>query len=735
LSKYLLVSAFALLAGCATAGAVEGSTAAVGAEAAAATEPAGAAVEAPTPAGATDVEDPYIWLEEIQSERALAQAQEWTERTEADLSRMAGFDAWRDRALAILNDERQITLPDSVMGRFVTNFWRDSDNPRGLWRISPIEPYLAGRPQWRVLIDVDALGRSEGKSWVWHGADCLAPEYRRCLVSLSPGGGDADIIREFDIESGAFVEGGFTLPEAKSSVTWLDRDRLVVATDYGEGSLTTSGYPRIAKIWRRGTPLDQAETVLEGQPGDIGLTPYAFTDGNRRWTFIRRGLTFWTGQDMVVTDSGLKTIPLPNDATVQDVIGGRVIAKLNSNLDSGGGSSLAEGSLVALSLADVVAGRAAQPELVMAPTARQAIEEVSASGDVLWVKALEDVSGRLFALRRGNDGRWTSETMDLPGNSTVRLLTSGGQEDLAFATVEGLLTPPSLHAVLPGGRTRIVQSLPAQFDASGFSVEQRFATSRDGTRVPYFLVRRRGSNGPLPTLIHAYGGFRAAQTPTYLADQPYRSAPLGLFWVESGNAYVLANIRGGGEYGPAWHEAALRENRQRSFDDLHAVAEDLIRAGLSEPKKIGISGRSNGGVLVGAAANQRPDLYGAVISGSPLTDMKRYSKLLAGASWMDEYGNPDVPEDWAFMSLYSPYQNLRRDPRYPPTFYYLSTLDDRVHPGHARKMAARHSELGHEYYYREYREGGHSVGADRTEDAVRAALLQAFLMRELADRE
>ena len=714
----LALSAIALLAACATGPAAE---------------PAGTAPSAPPQAAVAGEEDPYIWLEEIQGERALAQAEEWTRRTETDLSRMAGFQQWRDRALAILNDERQITLPDAVMGRFVTNLWRDAENPRGLWRISPLDAYLAGRPQWRVLIDVDALGRSEGKSWVWHGADCLAPDYRRCLVQLSPGGGDADIVREFDIESGSFVEGGFILPEAKSSVTWLDRDRLVVATDYGPDSLTTSGYPRIAKIWRRGTPLAQAETILEGETADIGLNALAFTDGGSRWTMISRGLTFWTNEYSLVTDGGLRAVPLPRDATVEDVIGGRVIAKLNSNLEVGG-RTFPSGSLISLSLADVAAGRSAEPELVMAPTERQAIEEVSASGDVLWVKALEDVSGRLFALRRGGDGRWTSRPVDLPANSTLRLLNSGGPSDLAFVNVHGMLMPDTLHAVFPDGSVRRVQSLPAQFDASRFTVDQRFATSRDGTRIPYFIVRPSGVEGPVPTLIHAYGGFRNAQTPTYLTEQPYRSGPLGLFWVESGNAYVLANIRGGGEYGPAWHEAALRENRQRSFDDLHAVAEDLIRAGLSEPKKIGISGRSNGGVLVGAAANQRPDLYGAVISGSPLTDMKRYSKLLAGASWMDEYGNPDVPSDWAFMSRYSPYQNLRADPNYPATFYYLSTLDDRVHPGHARKMAARHAELGHEFYYREYREGGHSVGADRTEDATRAALLQAFLLRELAGR-
>ena len=367
----------------------------------------------------------------------------------------------------------------------------------------------------------------------------------------------------------------------------------------------------------------------------------------------------------------------------------------------------------------------------MAPTKSQAIEEDAASDSVLWVKALDDVSGKLFALTRGSDGRWTSRAVPLASNSTVHLLETSGKEDLAFATVESMLNPPALYAVRNGAAPQLVQRLPEKFDARAFTVEQRFAKSKDGTRIPYFLVRRKGTKGPVPALIHAYGGFRAAQTPTYLTGQPYRAGPLGLFWVESGNAYVLANIRGGGEYGPEWHRSVLRENRQKSFDDLHAVAEDLVRTGVSQAKRIGISGRSNGGILVGAAMNQRPDLYGAVISGSPLSDMRRYSQLLAGASWMGEYGDPDKPEDWAFMSQYSPYQNLKPGVKYPAPFYYTSTMDDRVHPGHARKMVARLAEYGNRFYYHEHVEGGHAAGVDRAEDALRAALLMAYLKREL----
>ncbi|MCA1747995.1 MAG: prolyl oligopeptidase family serine peptidase [Sphingomonadales bacterium] len=683
---------------------------------------------APATLAAQEAEDPYLWLEEIEGERALATVEQWNARTETELAGSPDFEQRRERAFAMLTDDDQIAMPDQIQGDHVTNFWIDSDHPRGLWRISPREAYLAGDPRWRVLIDVDALGEAEGESWVWHGADCLAPDYQRCLVSLSPGGSDADVVREFDIGTGDFVEDGFALPVAKSNVAWLDADRLIVVTDFGPDSLTTSGYGRIAKIWRRGTPLAEAQTVAEAETTDISVYPISVLDGDRRWAFVNRGLTFWTNELSLLTDEGTVPVPIPETASYEDVIDGRLIAKLNQPLETGE-ATLPIGSIVGYDLAAIAAGEDVVPELVMAPSESQAIEEVSAGGDILWVKALDDVSGRLFALRRQEEGGWTRTPIDLPANRTVRIAETG--ENLALVTVEGMLTPPSLNAVTPAGAVTEVQSLPAQFDASGMEVEQSFATSADGTQVPYFLVRPRDAEGPVPVLIHGYGGFRAAQTPTYLTQQPYRSGPLGLFWVEAGNAYVLANIRGGGEYGPAWHEAALRENRQRSFDDLHAIAEDLVADGVTSLGHIAISGRSNGGVLVGAAANQRPDLYAAVISGSPLDDMKRYSQLLAGASWMGEYGDPDVPADWAFMREYSPYQNLADVEGYPATFYYLSTLDDRVHPGHARKMAARHEELGQTFYYREYREGGHSVGADRPEDAVRAALLYEFLEKEI----
>jgi prolyl oligopeptidase len=681
-------------------------------------------------AAAPASDDPYLWLEDVDGARALAQVKEWNKATEDLLTKDPKYESYRARARAILDDERQIATPDRVIGDRVLNLWRDAKNPRGLWRVSSLTEYRAGRPRWRALIDVDALGREEGKSWVWHGADCLSPDYRLCLVSLSPGGTDADVVREYDSIAGRFVEGGFSLPAAKSNAAWVDADTLLVGTDFGAGSLTASGYPRIVKLWKRGTPLDAAPTIFEGETGDVSDDPAVLEDGPRRWAFIRRGKTFWTNEWRLLTPGGhLVPVPIPADAEVHGVFQGRLIVKLQSPL-----GRFAEGTLVAYPLDRIAAGAAPAPELVMAPTATQAIEEVDTSDHVLWVKALDNVSGRLLALTPRARGGWAVQPVALPANSTVHLLTTADKQDVAFATVEGMLTPPSLYAVTRGAPPALIQSLPPKFDARLFTVEQRFARSKDGTRVPYFLVRRKDVGGPVPTLIHAYGGFRAAQTPSYLTEEPYRAGPLAMFWAEEGNAYVLANIRGGGEYGPRWHRAALREHRQRAYDDLFAVTEDLIRTGVAAKGKVAVSGRSNGGLLVGVAVTERPDLYSAAIAGSPLLDMKRYSHLLAGASWVDEYGDPDKPADWAFISKYSPYQNLKPGAHYPAIFFYSSTRDDRVHPGHARKMAARLAEYGDRFYFHEYMEGGHSVGADHGEDAKRAALLMAYLKRELGAR-
>ncbi|MGU3392346.1 prolyl oligopeptidase family serine peptidase [Sphingomonas sp. M1A8_2b] len=677
------------------------------------------------------VADPNAYLEDIHGARALETVKRWNTRSLAALEAKPGYAAYRQRALDLLQDARQIATPDQILGDQVVNLWQDKANPRGLWRVASLASFTSGKPVWRTLIDVDALGKAEGKSWVWKGATCRSPSYDRCMVALSNGGGDAVVEREFDIPSGKFVADGFVVPMFKSGVNWAGPDALYLATDFGPDSLTTSGLPRTAKLWRRGTPLTAATEIASAAPSDVGINVAVFTEGDRRYPLVSRDTDFFhSKRSHVAGDGRLVPTPLPDDVVIDAVLDGRLIATLASDW-----RGIPAGAVVAYSIADVLAGRSPTIERVLVPTSTLAVEQVGSSKSVLWVKMLDDVSGRLVSLTRGPDGVWTQSVAALPTASTIHLEATAGKDDLAFAMVEGFLSPPALYAVRPTAKPTAVDTLPARFDASTMQVEQRFATSKDGAKIPYFLVRKKGAPGsaavPVPALVHAYGGFRNAQTPTYLVDQPYRSGPAGLFWVEEGNAFVLANIRGGGEYGPRWHQATLRENRQKAYDDLHAVGDDLVRTGVSAKRKIAVSGRSNGGLLVGVAMEQRPDLYGAIVMGSPLLDMQKYSHLSAGASWMGEYGDPDKPADWAFISKYSPYQNLKRGVKYPVPFIYTSTEDDRVHPGHARKFAARLEAYDDPFFYYENPEGGHAAGADRIEDAKRAALVTVYLNSQL----
>jgi prolyl oligopeptidase len=682
-----------------------------------------AAVSAASAAPPKKAADPNLYLERVDGARALTKVKAWNAKTRAELEKQPGFTDYRSRALALLSTNLKIAEPDEVIGDKVLNFWQDEQHPRGLWRVSPLAAFAAGKPVWRTLLDIDAMSKADNKQWVFKGATCLSPAYVDCMVSLSNGGGDAVEVREFDLDKASFVPGGFTLPNAKSNVSWAAPDSLFVGTDFGAGTLTDSGYPRVVKVWKRGTPLSAATKLFEGEKSDVSVSAYSIVDGDRTWPILNRAVDFYHSKiSHIAPDGRLVPTPLPDDAQIEDVLDGRVVASLKSAWQG-----RPAGELVAYSIPDLLAGKPPVIETVFVPNAHQAVEDVSASKSVVWVKYLDDVSGRLAAFTRAADGSWNGSPVALPDKSTVHLNATAGRQDLAFATIEGMLTPPTLFAVQPAAAPAPVQALPAQFDASNMVVEQNFATSPDGTRVPYFLVHRKDVSGPMPALIHAYGGFESAQTPTYLVSQPYRSGPLGLFWVEEGNAYVLANIRGGGEYGPEWHNAVLRENRQKAYDDLYAVAQDLIARGITQKGRIAVSGRSNGGLMAGVAITQRPDLFGAAVIGSPLFDMKRYSHLLAGASWMGEYGNPDVPADWAFIRKYSPYQNLKCGVKYPVPFIYTSTRDDRVHPGHARKFAARLEQCGDKFFYDEAIEGGHAAGIVPEEDAQRVALETVYM--------
>ena len=674
-------------------------------------------------ASAAPPADPNLYLEQVDGARALAKVKSWNAATLAELEKQPGFADYKAKALALLSTDQKIAEPDRILGDKVLNFWQDEQHPRGVWRVSPLAAYASGQPQWRTLIDIDAMSKADKKNWVFKGATCLSPDYVDCMVSLSNGGGDAVEIREFNLDKAAFVPGGFNLPTAKSDVAWAGPDALYVDTNFGPGTVTDSGYGRIVKLWRRATPLSGATILAQGEKSDVSVRPSVRVDGAQTWPIIDRAVDFYHSKISHLADNGkLVPWPLPDDAQIIDVLDGRLIASLKTPWNGH-----PAGALVAYSIPDLLAGKKVAIETVFVPNEHQAVEEASASQSKLWVKYLDDVSGRLTALTRAPDGTWSSAPVALPDKSTVHLNATASTSDMAFATVEGMLTPPTLFRAQPASAPVAIQALKPQFDASNMVVEQHFATSPDGTKIPYFLVHRKDVTGPVSTLIHAYGGFELAQTPSYLIHEPYRSGPLGLFWVQQGNAYVLANIRGGGEYGPRWHNSVLRENRQKAYDDLYAVAEDLIANGVTQKGRLVVSGRSNGGLMASVAIEQRPDLWGAAIIGSPLVDMKRYSHLLAGASWMGEYGNPDVPADWAFISKYSPYQNLKCGVNYPVPFIYTSTRDDRVHPGHARKLAAKLEGCHDKFFYDEAIEGGHAAGIVPEEDAQRVALEAVYL--------
>jgi prolyl oligopeptidase len=672
---------------------------------------------APTEPAEADALD---WAEEVEGARAMAHVGRWNARTRQRLEASPGFALVRARAAAILNDPRQIAY-GQIAGSDVLNFWQDAANPRGMWRAAPLSGYLADAPRWRALLDLGALARAEGRNWVWKGAVCRPTDGARCLVALSDGGADAVELREFDLASARFVAGGFRLPAAKQTARWLDDDTLLVQSDFGPGTLTRSGYGRQVRRLTRGTELRAAPVVAEGTADDVGVSPIVERDGGRSVALVQRARDFWTSElSHLAPDGRLIPSPLPATAEYEALAAGRVVARLAAPWTVDGVTHPA-GALVAYRIAAVEAGAPTRIERVWTPGPTEAVQQVAGVGDALIVALLDDVAGHLLLLRPVTTG-WARHAVPVPRHAALSIVSASADAGLALVNVETMTTPDALFAVRPDAPPALAAATTPQFDASAMTVEQRFATSRDGQRVPFFLVRPAGARGPLPTLIHAYGGFRTSQLPTYLG-------PLPRFWVESGGAYALANLRGGGEYGPAWHAAALREGRSRAFDDLHAVAEGLRRDGTSSA--IAVSGRSNGGLLAAVAITQRPDLYQGALIGAPLADMRRYHRLLAGASWIAEYGDPDNPADWAFLRRYSPLHALTPGVRYPPALIFTSTRDDRVHPAHARKLAARLEELGQDFDYLEAPDGGHAGIANRLQEADRVALLNAWLARTM----
>ncbi len=670
-----------------------------------------------TAIGVTADEDPYLWLEEVEGQKALEWAGAKSAADTAVLEAAPEFAPIYARLVEIYNSRDRIPDP-SLGGSFIYNFWRDAEHVRGLWRRTTFEEYVKSSPAWETVLDLDALAGAENENWVWNGATCLPPEDRLCMVSLSRGGADAAVEREFDTASKSFVDGGFFLPEAKARVAWRDEDALWVGTDFGEGSLTTSGYPRTVRLWQRGTPLSESAQIFAGSVDDVAVGAYSDFTADGRYDIVYQTPEFFRGTDYLRLGGRLVKLDLPEDADLIGFFEDQMVVTLRTDWNTGG-TTYTQDSLLAIDLDDFLQGKR-NFEVLFTPGERVSLDRVATTHGLLLYTTLDNVRSRMYRLQL-NDGSWTKEEVPLPGLGTVRIGSTSDVDDTFFFTYTDFTTPSSLYLVRGESTPEMVKSSPAWFDAEGMKVVQYEATSKDGTKIPFFVFMPMGyeANGANPTLLTAYGGFEVSEVPRY-------SASVGTAWVARGGVYVLANIRGGGEFGPKWHQAAMQEKHQNNFDDLIAVAEDLIARKITSPAHLGIEGGSQGGLLVGGTFVQRPDLFKAVVCEVPLLDMKRYNKLLAGASWMAEYGNPDTA-DWEYMKLWSPYQNLDPTVTYPEVFFWTNTRDDRVHPAHARKMVAKMTDMGKKVYYYENTEGGHASGANLNQRAYTDALSYAYL--------
>ncbi|MEO8059609.1 MAG: prolyl oligopeptidase family serine peptidase [Burkholderiales bacterium] len=687
----------------------------------------------------TDPVDPFLWLEDVQGEAALAWVRERNAESQKVLMARPEYKPTRERLLQVMNSKERIPYI-SRRGAHFYNLWQDETHKRGLWRRTSLAEYRKAAPAWETVLDLDALAAAEGENWVWGGAVGLAPWHHRCLVMLSRGGADANVVREFDTVAKSFVKDGFVLTEAKSDIDWIDADTVFVGTEFGPGSMTDSGYPRVVKRWKRGTPLTDAITVFEGEKADVSVRVSVDTTPGHERTIVTRSLDFYRSKRLLLQGTKLLPIDVPDDASIAFWnSAGRPVDTLLMELRSDLATpkrTHPRGSLIAIDAAAYERGER-QFSVLFEPSATRSLAGFSLTREHVLVNVLDNVASKLEEWRRTPDGLTRRDVAaPFPGTLGVSglhdpMLTEDPLAESYLLTYSDFLTPDTLSLGQTGTDTRaVLKALPATFDATGMRAEQSFATSADGTRVPYFVVWPRGLNaqspatGSTPTLLYGYGGFE-------ISMQPWYSAAFGSAWLARGGALVVANIRGGGEFGPAWHQAALKEHKQRSYDDFIAVAQDLIKRGITSPQHLGIEGGSNGGLLVGATFTQRPELFNAVVCSVPLLDMRRYHKLLAGASWMAEYGDPDKPEEWQYISKYSPYQNLRKEVKYPRVLFTTSTRDDRVHPGHARKMAARMLSLGHEVLYYENIEGGHGGAADNEQRAHVQALEMSYLWRQL----
>lgn len=691
-----------------------------------------------SPAGVRAADD-HLALEAVDGEEAMGFVRASNERALAALTGDPRYETYRQEAEAILTATDRIPMP-SFLGEGVGNFWQDAANPKGVWRRTTLDSYATAAPQWETLLDIDALARAEGRDWVFKGADCLAPDETRCLIMLSDGGKDALFVREFDTTTKQFVDGGFTLPEGKHRLEWLDIDTLLVATDFGAGSLTESGYPYIVKALKRGQTLAQATESYRGDAtdGGYGVSPAVYRDaqGQVSAVIVRRPLDTFRAETWRIVDGRPVKLNLPERVAIHGALGPQLVFSPAQDWDAGGGV-IPAGALVAAGLDGLaqtpIARTNGDPAIIFQPGPRQSVQDVRVMKDSVVAAVSDNVVGTLLRFGVTTEGvrhpAWRQTRIATPDNVAVSLGDSSKASGRFFYTVAGFLTPPALNlASVEGGFPRLLRESPPKFDASTHVVEQFQVASSDGTMIPYFVVRPRdlAMDGQAPTILFGYGGFQVSFPPAYKPE-------MGKLWLERGGVFVQANMRGGGEFGPGWHQAVLKENRQLAFDDFAAIGRDLIARGITSPEHLGIYGRSNGGVLTSVSITQNPDLFNAAVIESPLIDMLRYHELPAGASWIGEYGDPRIPEQAAYIARYSGYQNLRPGVDYPRLYITTNTRDDRVHPGHARKFAARLEGLGQNPIYYEETAGGHSNDADPVANARRWARHYVYLAQQLMD--
>ena len=668
--------------------------------------------------------DPFLWLEEVTGEKAIEWVKARNAKSQAKMESDPQFSALREDLLAILDSDARIPFVGK-QGEYYYNFWRDKKNERGIWRRTTLNQFKSAEPKWELILDLDEVGKAENENWVWKGAKLLRPDYKRALLTLSRGGADADVTREFDMEKREFVKDGFARPEAKGGMDWIDQDHVFVMTDFGPGSMTESGYPRIAKKWKRGTTLESAEVVYEGKSDDMSVSAFHDDATGFERNFVNRHLAFYNDELYLLDhNSKLVKIDAPNSAN-KAVFHQFLAIELRKPWEVGG-KTYPAGALLMTRLEAFLNGDR-NLEMVFQPSDSTALSSYGFTKDYAYINVLEDVKNRIYVLKPTERG-WVREPLKgAPSLGTVNISSVDADESNDFfMTTTNYLNPTTLSLGTVGSEPTELKRLPAFFDAKGLSISQHFATSKDGTRVPYFMVAAEGLklDSNHPTLLYGYGGFEISMQPGY-------NAAVGRAWVSQGGVYVVANIRGGGEYGPRWHQAALKENRLRCYEDFAAVAQDLYARKVTQPNKLGIQGGSNGGLLVGNMVTHYPGLFKAAVCQVPLLDMKRYNKLLAGASWMAEYGNPDDPKQWEFIKSFSPYHNVKSGAKYANVLFTTSTRDDRVHPGHARKMMAKMEEQGHSVMYYENIEGGHGGAANNRQSAFMQAISYTFLKQQL----